>query len=142
MILYFYKHAPPKIKLTNCSRNGSSEESVSCLDSIKPMLSMNSSTMNVHSTSNPKVKDEESSFLYKQLKTNDSEREDLDERDLNTQSLLSSNETSSKLVIFFCVGLLGVRIGISALFWDQSVHNYQDLFDSAPVSQLHQVIKN
>ena len=37
------------------------------------------------------------------------------------------------------IGLIGIRLAISALFWDRSVHAYEDLLDCVPKSELHQV---
>lgn len=149
MYIYFFKHAPPQIKLTNWFRltntNYDEDESISCLNKIKPFLSMTSKAMNAHSTSKTKkIEDEESSFLYNQLKTNEIENDDLNQvltssvNNINSMKCGGSSGTASKLVIFICVGLLGVRIGISALFWDSSVHKYQDILDMVPISQLQQ----
>lgn len=46
---------------------------------------------------------------------------------------------ATKLAILASVGLLGIRLALSALFWDRSVHAYEDLLDSTAKSALHQV---
>jgi hypothetical protein len=53
----------------------------------------------------------------------------------------TSNEydKSYKFSILLPIGLLAFRVGLSALFWDRSVHSYMDLFDSNSKSQIHQV---
>lgn len=47
---------------------------------------------------------------------------------------------ATKITILTSVALLGIRIAVSAFFWDKSVRAYQDLLDSPAVSELHQVI--
>lgn len=45
---------------------------------------------------------------------------------------------ATKITILTSVALLGIRIAVSAFFWDKSVRVYQDLLDSPAVSELHQ----
>jgi hypothetical protein len=55
---------------------------------------------------------------------------------------LKDNYTSlfaTKENILLSVSLIGLRLALSALFWDRSVHTYQDLLDSQPKNELHQV---
>ena len=46
---------------------------------------------------------------------------------------------ASKAAILTSVALLGTRYALSGFFWDRSVHAYEDLLDSIPRSELHQV---
>jgi hypothetical protein len=46
---------------------------------------------------------------------------------------------ASTIAVLTSVALLGVRFALSALFWDRSVHAYEDLLDSPAKSQIHQV---
>ena len=60
----------------------------------------------------------------------------------NTEELIHDKETShkaTKIAILTSVSLLGIRLALSALFWDRSVHTYEDLLDSPAVNELHQV---
>jgi hypothetical protein len=55
---------------------------------------------------------------------------------------LKDNYTSlfaTKENILLSVSLLGLRLALSALFWDRSVHTYQDLLDIQSKNELHQV---
>ncbi|CAF1022051.1 unnamed protein product [Brachionus calyciflorus] len=45
---------------------------------------------------------------------------------------------ATKITILISVALLGIRLAISALFWDRSVHAYEDLLDTPALSELHQ----
>jgi hypothetical protein len=47
---------------------------------------------------------------------------------------------ASKAAILASVAFLGVRFALSALFWDRSVHAYEDLLDCQATSEIHQVI--
>lgn len=49
------------------------------------------------------------------------------------------NTTPIKLTIVVSTVLFGIRFGLSGLFWDRSVHAYEDLLDCTPRSSLHQV---
>ena len=60
-----------------------------------------------------------------------------------TAKSLKDNYTSlfaTKENILLSVSLLGLRLALSALFWDRSVHTYQDLLDSQSKNELHQVV--
>ena len=50
-----------------------------------------------------------------------------------------SSMMATKLALLTAVALFGIRLGLSALFWDRSVHAYEDLLDCIPKSELHQV---
>ena len=58
--------------------------------------------------------------------------------DVENNSLIE-NLYASKTVVFIAVGLCALRLAISALFWDRSVHAYEDLLDCAAKNTLHQV---
>jgi hypothetical protein len=45
----------------------------------------------------------------------------------------------SNLTIVVSVALVGIRLALSGLFWDRSVHAYEDLLDSNSLSALHEV---
>ena len=49
-----------------------------------------------------------------------------------------SNLFAEKATVLLSVLFIGIRFGLSALFWDKSVHTYQDLLDSEPKSELHE----
>jgi len=146
MTLYFYKHPPPHIKFTKCIRlTENTEESESndeesprlCIKSIKGVFPFTSTSSS--SSGQSKV---ESSYLYSQLNNmdlpEDMKSEKLGERD--SQYNHKSYMQASKLVVLVSVALLGIRIAVSAIFWDRSVHNYQDILDNVPNSLVHQVI--
>ena len=56
-----------------------------------------------------------------------------------SSSSSSSSIYATKSTILASVALLGIRYGLSALFWDRSVHRYEDLLDSPAKSLLHEV---
>jgi hypothetical protein len=64
----------------------------------------------------------------------------------SNQKLLSQNNTynqqyESKAIILIYVLSIGIRFGLSALFWDRSVHSYEDLLDSKPQNELHKQLQ-
>jgi hypothetical protein len=67
---------------------------------------------------------------------------DATERGLNYPVKLQQTKErkASKQQILVSLAALGLRIGLSAIFWDRSVKNYQDLVDSVPNSLVQQVI--
>lgn len=48
---------------------------------------------------------------------------------------------ATKITILTSVGLLGIRLALCALFWDRSVHAFEDLLDTPAVSELHQKLQ-
>ena len=80
------------------------------------------------------------SYLYSQLNNIDHEKgiDDNNGKDLN-QAKSYQRLYASKFTISTAVVLLGIRIGIAAIFWDQYVHSYQDILDIVPTSKLHKV---
>ena len=58
------------------------------------------------------------------------------------ENYLNSSIYATKPVVLMSIAMIGLRLALSALFWDRSVHAYEDLLDCAPKSELHQVNKN
>jgi hypothetical protein len=52
---------------------------------------------------------------------------------------LTTSRLSSKIAIVLSVVMIGIRLALSGLFWDRSVHAYEDLLDSKPFSIVHEV---
>ena len=65
--------------------------------------------------------------------------EELSAATTTTANSTAINVYATKAVVLGSVALLGIRLALSALFWDRSVHTYEDLLDSVPKSELHQV---
>ena len=57
------------------------------------------------------------------------------------ENYLNSSIYATKPVVLMSIAMIGLRLALSALFWDRSVHAYEDLLDCAPKSELHQVKK-
>ena len=99
-------------------------------------------------TNNKNCNIESSSYLYSQLKNTSvhlTSNEFTSEKKIDAKELIQGKQNSkyaSKLFVLVSVALLGVRLGISAIFWDRSVHNYQDMLDNMPISLAHQVLTN
>lgn len=60
---------------------------------------------------------------------------------LSPQNNTYNQQYVSKAVILISVLSLGIRFGLSALFWDRSVHSYEDLLDSKPQNELHKQLQ-
>lgn len=137
VLIYFLKHLPPQTKFTKCIRvnetnpdDSDVEANPSCLKNIyMPLTTTN------HSQSKT---DKDSSYLYNQL--NSTDKNDIDSsKDMNTGQ--NSTIFASKRFVIISVVILGLRIGISAMFWDRNVHIYQDLLDSEPCTEIHQQLQ-
>ena len=120
--IYFNRRPPPHTNLTRCFRLADEgDEQTVAGDTVKPQ--MNCVKKLKYSLYSP----------YTQLSSH------ADEDGLEAMYTGNASMFASKLVVFVSVALIGIRIGLSALFWDRSVHAYQDLLDNAPKSELHQV---
>ena len=136
--IYLLKRPPLKRSLTRCFRLvddlDESNSTESCGDSVEKNTLLDeqkcfdinekitNSAVNMNNSSaynNNKQK----SFLAKKAYASS-----------NTSSIFATKTT-----VLASVALLGIRYGLSALFWDRSVHRYEDLLDSEPKSLLHQV---
>lgn len=83
---------------------------------------------------------ESGSAMEKSTLTRSSSSDDFFSSSLNNSFRKHDDFFATKITILTSVALLGIRIAVSALFWDRSVHAYQDLLDSPAVTELHQVI--
>lgn len=140
IIWYFYKHPPPHKKLTRCFQIIDSDDSESekenqglCIKNVKSLLPY------LSSAPSPSRKSE-SSYLYNQLNQNESHVA-MQSTNGDPQKPIIGYLHASRLAVYFSVAMIGLRIAMSAIFWDRSVHNYQDLLDIEPSSLLHQVNK-
>jgi len=132
--LYFYKHPPLHTKYTKCIKLIETNQDCGSKDqesspTCKKNIMLGSSSYNNQFEA-------ESSYIYSQLDNKESQQ-NFEEN--NSQHLHKSNMQASRLVVLVSVAMLGIRIAVSALFWDRSVHNYQDLLDIVPNSLVHQV---
>ena len=123
---YLFKNPPPNKNRTKCFR---------IAEDIETSLRDSSSS------SSP------SSYIYHKLSSGNGNNNSssINCSKSNDSSLISDIESNSdslyasKTVVFISVALCGIRLAISALFWDRSVHAYEDLLDCAAKNKLHQV---
>lgn len=154
--IYLLKHRPLKKKLTRCFRladdvedasasslaSSSSSSSSSSLSSSPTLAQMQASSTNESKCAQLKLLPSSDSANYANLCN-------------TTQSFFSYNKQAKAMLkdnynhtiyatnttILASIALLGIRYGLSAAFWDRSVHRYEDLLDSAPKSLLHQELQ-
>jgi hypothetical protein len=155
--IYLLKHRPLKKKLTRCFRladdveellaeasSSSSSSSSSSLSSSPTLAQMQASSTSESSSKCAQLKllpasdaanyanlcgTTPSFFGYnRQAKAM--------LKDNVNHTIYATNTT-----ILASIALLGIRYGLSAAFWDRSVHRYEDLLDSAPKSLLHQELQ-
>jgi hypothetical protein len=116
---YLFKNPPPNKNRTKCFR---------LAEDIETSLRDSSSSS--------------SSYIYHKL-SNGSNGSNNSISSSNCSDVESQSENSlfaSKTVVFISVALCAIRLGISALFWDRSVHAYEDLLDCVAKNKLHQVL--
>jgi hypothetical protein len=152
--IYFIKHPPLKKCLTQCFRlsndnienltpaatttllTNSNNEKQSNVNQIKSSSALwFSSSSNLSSSCcNANSKNLLAPFLHSTSSS----------FDLNESQHEQKNNSpyASLLVVSTSVGLLAIRLAVSGLFWDRSVHNYERLLDSQANSELHQVSLN
>lgn len=122
--IYLLKCRPLNKNLTKCFRIADDVE-----DSAASLIQINSPNekSDVHTSplSSPLVNSKNGYFF----------------RFNKTASCNESGVYASRVAILLSVALLGIRLGLSALFWDRSVHTYEDLLDSPAKSDLHEVNK-
>lgn len=129
--IYFVKRPPPNKNLTRCFKLADD------INDCESNLSSNSSSSNclysANTSSNEKSSSHASRTYYNQINSQDK------------MSMYKENSNSSvfatKPVVLVTIALIGIRLALSALFWDRSVHAYEDLLDCMPKSELHQVRK-
>ena len=113
---YLFKNPPPNKNRTKCFR---------IAEDIETSLRDSSSSS--------------SSYIYHKLGSNGSNGSSLSNSNCDVESQSENSLFASKTVVFISVGLCAIRLAISALFWDRSVHAYEDLLDCAAKNKLHQV---
>lgn len=126
--IYFVKRPPPNKNLTRCFKLADD------INDCESNLSSNSSSSNclysANTSSNEKSSSHASRTYYNQINSQDK------------MSMYKENSNSSvfatKPVVLVTIALIGIRLALSALFWDRSVHAYEDLLDCMPKSELHQ----
>lgn len=125
--IYFMKRPPLNKNLTRCFRlasdnNDSSVTTEQSGTSDASILVLNEKTM---------YNQINYSFEYNQKQGSSCK-----------ENYLNSSIYATKPVVLMSIAMIGLRLALSALFWDRSVHAYEDLLDCAPKSELHQVNKN
>lgn len=125
--IYLLKRPPPHQNLTRCFKLADDLEYEATTSTTSNSCLYSSLTLNEKIHSNSKTH-------YHQINSYDHEKS-LSYKD-NTSN---SNTIASKAAVLVSIGLIGIRLAISALFWDRSVHAYEDLLDCVPKSELHQV---
>jgi hypothetical protein len=134
--IYLIKHPPLKRSLTQCFRL--SDDQIKNSAAVTFLLKPN----------NLKPKTMCSSSIFSKLFFNTKSeqqflplRYSLNSFNINRKSCRHENSGlyASSIVILASVGLLALRLAVSGLFWDRSLHNYEKLLDSQANNQLHQV---
>lgn len=144
LLIYFNKHAPSRTRSSStseCSDNNNSilSESdnkavTSCFNALQELITQ-TTTSSSQSLKKPILED--SSYLYNQLH---SESPTID-MDSDRECERINHVRATRQQVFATLALLGLRIGISAIFWDRSVKNYQDLVDTVPSSMAQQQLQ-
>ena len=147
--IYLLKHPPPNKNLTRCFRiaedpedplstNSNTFTSKNELSNSQKKESYYLPQSNIITSNNKSItEDDNHSYIYNQLNNINK-----DEKEIVHYKEINSNFHATKAAVLCSVALLGIRLGLSALFWDRSVHTYEDLIDSVPKSELHQVNLN
>lgn len=144
LLIYFNKNAPSHTKSSStseCSDNNNSilsesdNKSVpSCFNALQELITQTSPP------SSPLLKkpiSEDSSYIYNQLH---SESLTID-MDSDKECERINYVRVSRHQVFVTLALLGLRVGISAIFWDRNVKSYQDLVDTVPSSMVQQQLQ-
>ena len=150
--IYLLKHRPLKKKLTRCFRLAddveelaeSSSSSSSSLSSSPTLAQMQASSTNesLKCSAQLKLLPSSDSANYANLCNT---TQNFFSYNKQTKAMLKDNFNhtiyATNTTILASIALLGIRYGLSAAFWDRSVHRYEDLLDSAPKSLLHQELQ-
>jgi len=143
--IYFLKRPPPPKTLTRCFRLADDQSNE--YQTMSPSFS-NNSQQNFHESCTT-INEKSSSSSLTQHCSNKVNFYHQINYTFNNQSqkypsgLKENNCNGSifatKPVVLLSVALVGIRLALCALFWDRSVHAYEDLLDCRPKSELHQV---
>ncbi len=128
--IYLLKHPPPNKSLTRCFRLAVADDLDDTISSIVPggVKVPILPTANIMSSLSSSTTDYHDDKLY------------LNNRYVSSKvPRISEGMLASKAAILTSVAFLGIRFALSALFWDRSVHAYEDLLDCQATSELHQV---
>jgi len=116
--IFLLRNPPPTKRLTKCFKQATDSDSEASLNLVtegKPVIS-NSST----------------SSLLPLLNTNSCN---------NYKLINGSNAYATNAVVVISIFALGIRLALSGLFWDRSVHAYEDLLDTLAQNSLHEQLQ-